>query len=335
MCGIAFWSKARRDSEITDARALAAALLGEIESRGRDAAGAAWLDSQRVAWWQKNCVKGSVLAKHLSVPGNSVQGILHARFATKGSPDLNVNNHPIVRDGIVLVHNGHISNDDRLFARLKVDRVGQVDSEVIAASIMHGKGTLAARLTAPQGNAAVAWMEVTDQDAGNSQIIHVARLSTSPLFIGQTAAGDLLGASTQPLLMNACRRTGITLTWAYDVPEWTYMKVRRGVIEIETKIGRPEWDKRAAYKWPITGTGNHNTTYGKPIVLPADYPSRQQIKAYERGEMLFGDRLSDDQFLDEWALDEEDYAAMLKWRSDNEWRGNGRSNLDSLLEDDA
>lgn len=321
ICGIAWWSKARRSSEIADTRALAAAFLVEVESRGRDASGVAWLDTQRVAWWQKNAIKGSVLASQLSLPGNASTGMVHARFATKGAPSVNSNNHPIVRPGIVMVHNGHITNDDALFASLKVDRIGEVDSEAIAASIMHGPGRLSDRLAAPHGNAAIAWMEIVDQEAGNPQILHLARMSTSPMVIGTTAAGDLLGASTRAILTSAAKKAGVTVAKTWEVPEWTYMKVRRGVIEVETALARPKWDM--PFKWTSTESAARQAIIRTTL---DDWPSRAQLKAQSRGAKLFPHKpepkpsMSYDQFLDEWVLDEEDYAAQLQWRSENEWR---------------
>jgi glutamine---fructose-6-phosphate transaminase (isomerizing) len=66
----------------------------------------------------------------------------HCRLDTKGSPDNNDNNHPIVTEDIVGIHNGVISNDDTLFSRFrnKITRRAEVDSEIIFRLInMHVK----------------------------------------------------------------------------------------------------------------------------------------------------------------------------------------------------
>lgn len=55
----------------------------------------------------------------------------HARDPTKGPPENPHNNHPIRTVHTVGVHNGHIDNDDVLFAEGGWERGGEVDSEVI------------------------------------------------------------------------------------------------------------------------------------------------------------------------------------------------------------
>jgi len=55
----------------------------------------------------------------------------HTRLPTKGQPENNDNNHPIVAGHVLGVHNGHIDNDDELFRRYHYPRQAQVDSEII------------------------------------------------------------------------------------------------------------------------------------------------------------------------------------------------------------
>lgn len=55
----------------------------------------------------------------------------HTRLPTKGSPHNNANNHPLHSGPVWGVHNGHIHNDDELFARYGYARHAQVDSEII------------------------------------------------------------------------------------------------------------------------------------------------------------------------------------------------------------
>lgn len=62
----------------------------------------------------------------------TLQSIIgHCRFPTKGSERVNANNHPIVVNNIVGVHNGTISNDDELFQKYALSRIAQVDTEAI------------------------------------------------------------------------------------------------------------------------------------------------------------------------------------------------------------
>lgn len=55
----------------------------------------------------------------------------HTRYPTKGSPDNALNNHPLLAGSFCGIHNGHILNDDALFAHWQLPREGEVDSEII------------------------------------------------------------------------------------------------------------------------------------------------------------------------------------------------------------
>jgi glucosamine 6-phosphate synthetase-like amidotransferase/phosphosugar isomerase protein len=81
----------------------------------------------------------------------------HCRLKTKGTELNNVNNHPIVRERVVGVHNGVISNDDMLFTghEKEFGRNGRVDSEIIFALIEHFSGNAGAIAPAIQKAASV------------------------------------------------------------------------------------------------------------------------------------------------------------------------------------
>lgn len=55
----------------------------------------------------------------------------HARYRTKGSELNFMNNHPIIVNNIIGVHNGGIKNYDRILNNHKINPLGEVDSEVI------------------------------------------------------------------------------------------------------------------------------------------------------------------------------------------------------------
>jgi glutamine phosphoribosylpyrophosphate amidotransferase len=61
----------------------------------------------------------------------------HCRIPTKGTPVNNKNNHPVVVDNIIGVHNGAIGNDDNLFRKYNFSRIAQVDTEIIFQLIAH------------------------------------------------------------------------------------------------------------------------------------------------------------------------------------------------------
>ena len=63
----------------------------------------------------------------------------HCRLKTKGTETNNINNHPIICNDVVGVHNGCISNDDELFGMYSrsFKRNGEVDSEIIFSLISY------------------------------------------------------------------------------------------------------------------------------------------------------------------------------------------------------
>ncbi len=112
-------------------------LLGN-EERGRDASGIVVIHRDGRYELFKQPVDAASLARMdgfrdvLASVGDDVTCILgHTRRPTKGSRWRNVNNHPIVTDNVIGIHNGVIRNDDALFTTLELPRQGEVDSEVI------------------------------------------------------------------------------------------------------------------------------------------------------------------------------------------------------------
>ncbi len=68
---------------------------------------------------------------HSKYPKSVKIHIAHCRKTSVGNCWDNVNNHPIVIDPIVGVHNGTLTNHDKIFKNLGVKRDGEVDSEAI------------------------------------------------------------------------------------------------------------------------------------------------------------------------------------------------------------
>jgi len=229
MCGIAGFSINERDRQKINSRNLANKLLLAIVARGEDATGAGWVE-------EKNGVKEVFFAKapipaDLYVADNDMMAkrtptaILHTRYATKGSPENNDNNHPIViPNGVVGVHNGVIVNDDDLFEDYGWERIGEVDSEAIFQLIANMAHPLD-ELQILEGRASISWIDINDPHT-----LHIARLAGSPLAVGHTFGGSLIFASTKNLLLEAVREAKVNLRETWDVPEMTYLKVRDGKI---------------------------------------------------------------------------------------------------------
>jgi glucosamine--fructose-6-phosphate aminotransferase (isomerizing) len=237
MCGIAGFS-AGRDEEM-DANQVARALLLGIEERGRDATGAAFVED-RQTYLAKAAVPASQFVHTLPMRPDTRLAILHTRLATQGSPTRNENNHPVDVGGIVGVHNGVVYNDNALFARLAPGvRSAEVDSEAIFASLLHRDEPVASTLADLDGSAAIAWLQTTE----DTDLLHVARVSASPLLYAFTEAGSFLFASTTSALQRAARTADLTLVAGpYALAEGTYLTVRDGEVCSKQTFdtGRPQ-----------------------------------------------------------------------------------------------
>jgi glucosamine 6-phosphate synthetase-like amidotransferase/phosphosugar isomerase protein len=108
------------------------------EERGREAAGIAVIQKDgQVAVFKQPVPAAELVAmdgyqRLLATIGDTTTCVLgHTRMPTKGSRWRNVNNHPVLTDHVIGVHNGVIANDDALFNQMHLPRTGEVDSEII------------------------------------------------------------------------------------------------------------------------------------------------------------------------------------------------------------
>jgi glucosamine 6-phosphate synthetase-like amidotransferase/phosphosugar isomerase protein len=230
MCGIAGFSIA--PGEQINATILARSLLLGIEARGRHATGAAWSDSEGVLY-QKSPVRASLFVWDLAIEQATTSAILHTRNASVGCPSNSRNNHPIVLPGIVGVHNGRVTNDDDVFAALRaelgVERQADVDSESIFALLAAADDlgiTQTEALEHLAGRSAAAWINVNTPNE-----VHVARLQQYPVWLGQTAAGSTLFASTIGAIQSAASRCGLVIDWSHEIPEGSHYTLNGGRID--------------------------------------------------------------------------------------------------------
>lgn len=234
MCGIAGFSISDKDHRFIESRYLSRCLLKQIIERGRDATGAAWsenTDNGLEVWYTKAAVPATEFLDALQeMPRYTRSAILHTRYATQGDPSNNDNNHPIVVPNVVGVHNGVIVNDDFIFDKLGCDRLAQVDSEAIFRLIAEHDNPLP-HLHKLRGRAAIAWFKADDPST-----LHIARLEGSPLHVGQTRHGSLVFASTYGNLTAATRASNTPLVETWQMDEWSYMAVRKGVIHEFAKL---------------------------------------------------------------------------------------------------
>jgi glucosamine 6-phosphate synthetase-like amidotransferase/phosphosugar isomerase protein len=246
MCGIAGFCLSKQQQNKSRANIVAKQMLRDIEHRGTHATGSAYIDtkSNGLVLTKKNVTASQFIKEHAVCNSNTNAVILHTRYATQGAPTNNKNNHPIQRGNIVLTHNGHISNDSDLFKQCSTKRSGEVDSEAAAALIAFGTGTLKQKLESIKGSAALAWIE-----KNKPGILHLARVKSSPLWVGQSNDGSLFYGSTKQTVTNAVIDARVTMDWCYELKEGEYIKVKDGVIVEWLYFTPPKDEKKYTYNY--------------------------------------------------------------------------------------
>jgi glucosamine--fructose-6-phosphate aminotransferase (isomerizing) len=157
MCGIFGLLTANEAFSIRETRAMTDRLFCLSETRGKESAGLAVLRQDSILVC-KQAVKASKmihsrayrslfdqLGKNASANGRrhgKTQAPLvlmgHSRLVTNGSQTIYDNNQPVIRDGLIGIHNGIIVNDERLWQNFpELQRHYEVDTEVILALIRH------------------------------------------------------------------------------------------------------------------------------------------------------------------------------------------------------
>jgi len=147
MCGIfGIISKVRRNQNIVRKGFVTLAKLSE--SRGKDSSGIVYRDeSQR----EFNVIKGAIPLNQLLGKNafskkifnylddsHTVTIMGHSRLVTNGSQLNEKNNQPVVKDGIIAIHNGIIVNVDELWDKNNtLERTSDIDTEVMLALIAH------------------------------------------------------------------------------------------------------------------------------------------------------------------------------------------------------
>ena len=175
-----------------------------IAERGTDATGYGYHAADGSVQVHKESVCLREFVEHVAVPEGAGEAIFHVRGYTKGVPSLNDNNHPVRYGRAVVVHNGHLDNDDALFRRYGAPRSTPhitVDSEAIAM-LADRTGDIAATLAEVRGSAAVGVLW-----EGEPGRLTLARRASRTLCLGH-GDGFVLFASTPEPLELAARATG-------------------------------------------------------------------------------------------------------------------------------
>ena len=140
MCGIAGFFRWGTQTPVPETLARLWAIQ---ESRGKDAAGVAWMKGQSV-FVRKNAnpardVARSITKEEWAQIIESPFALFHARAQTKGDKKDPENNHPVAGKHTVVVHNGMVQNDDDLFEHFSpTERFAAVDTAAINLLLEQG-----------------------------------------------------------------------------------------------------------------------------------------------------------------------------------------------------
>lgn len=294
MCGIAGFQLSTTERKDINSRLLAQHLLLAIEHRGTDATGAAWVDPtlnrhqvQKAPQAARDFVSRLVLAKR------APSAILHTRQATQGMPQQNENNHPIVVDGVVGVHNGIVYNDNTVMADLKAGvgapRVAEVDSEALFAAVAYGSQPKADgqpmygisdtdALEKVSAAAAIAYYH-TD----TPEILNLARLESNPLIMAQTVGGSFLFGSETEVLTGVAEAMNLAIDWLSIAEEGMFFQVRDGRIITEQSFKPMRYVSQSHY--------NPTNRYGRGMYgsyggyTPKDY-GLDEYDFHSTGELV-------------------------------------------------
>ena len=100
-------------------------LVQHARQRGRDSSGLVFQGEDTALVKRADFDIERLLRRQGKLKTSYVIG--HSRLITNGLSD----NQPVVRDGVLLIHNGIVVNDEAVWSDLKIERTLQVDSEAI------------------------------------------------------------------------------------------------------------------------------------------------------------------------------------------------------------
>lgn len=136
MCGIAGIFDINKSKHF-DRVDLSRELLISISKRGRHATGYAYVeDGETVVEKADIPARDFVELAPMFVDAFEATPrtiLLHARYATQGSPAVNMNNHPIYSkvSGMTLIHNGWLTNEKHILSKYRLKKDAEVDSETV------------------------------------------------------------------------------------------------------------------------------------------------------------------------------------------------------------
>lgn len=234
MCGLISGKYERPEEEAV------LSMFSELESRGTDASGFASSCKGKL-WAYKTPAPSSSVVHNLKEfkMGEAKAWVGHTRMATHGTHKVNSNNHPFLREGLALIHNGIISNYDKvIFAGNGKGLEGDCDSELILTTILRYRERLgvtgAIKQMAKELSGAMACALINRP--GELWLWHrefSKKYSMTPLTVAvSTETPNFHFASTQKILETSLNSK---LSWdvgSLDAGKGLHIKIVRGKLHI-------------------------------------------------------------------------------------------------------
>ncbi|WP_309615824.1 hypothetical protein [Salinibacterium sp.] len=167
-------------------------LVKHAQQRGRDSSGMVIRGADNFHAYRADYPIGWLL-KRAPALGNLFFG--HSRLVTNGTGD----NQPVLREQVVVLHNGIIVNEEKIWSKLGKSPKLSVDSETIPAIIashLEGGGSVE--------NAAARVLEMTEGVVACAALIpHLGKLllfsNNGSLYIGEKSGGTVFSSESYPL----------------------------------------------------------------------------------------------------------------------------------------
>ena len=209
-------------------------LVHHSRQRGRDSSGLIFFENSAYKVHRADYDLQKLLKKLTLYDSNLVLG--HSRLITNGLGD----NQPVVRDGVCVIHNGIIVNDEEVWNNIKTARQLQIDTEVIAAitfeyldknedlSDLPGKilsmcrGVVACAIAIPRLGKLVLFS------------------NNGSLYVGDSETGTYFASESYPLILVNCKNVNQVREEGYiiDIPVSTDISVTDNASRKEDLIPR-------------------------------------------------------------------------------------------------
>lgn len=199
----------------------------------------------------------NLLIKEYSQKNDNCTILAHSRLVTNGTGALNINNQPVYRNGISVVHNGIITNDEKLWAALNDNPKSNLDTEVLAVMI------------ASQLDKGVGIIDAINEVGKKIQ-------GSASLAITQLGEDELILYSNTGSLYYFRYENNLVI---YASEEYILQKLIKKYFSLsqkEIKINQVDINAAKLFKFKEKSLKNKNYTYQDRSGL--DYPNFYEIK---------------------------------------------------------